>query len=70
MSAGYKPRSITVAPREPPATAKKPEDRQNTQEGCERAVLESEVAVTVAARSAFRPPLAPYCRSAERDSAR
>ena len=57
-SAGYKPRSITVAPRGPPASAKKPEDRQGTQEGCERAVLESEVAVTVAARSAFRP-LAP-----------
>ena len=48
-SAGYKPRSITVAPRGPPASAKKPEDRQGTQEGCERAVLESEVAVTVAA---------------------
>ena len=43
-SAGYKPRSITVAPRGPPASAKKPEDRQGTQEGCERAVLESEVA--------------------------
>ncbi|OFL19440.1 hypothetical protein HMPREF2779_08270 [Rothia sp. HMSC069C03] len=68
-SAGYKPRSITVAPRGPPASAKKPEDRQSTQEGCERAVLESEVAVTVAARSAFRP-LAPYGRSTERDSAR
>ena len=68
-SAGYKPRSITVAPRGPPASAKKPEDRQGTQEGCERAVLESEVAVTVAARSAFRP-LAPYGRSTERDSAR
>lgn len=68
-SAGYKPRSITVAPRVPPASAKKPEDRQGAQEGCERAVLESEVAVTVAARSAFRP-LAPYGRSTERDSAR
>ncbi len=68
-SVGYKPRSITVAPRVPPASAKKPEDRQGTQEGCERAVLESEVAVTVAARSAFRP-LAPYGRSTEQDSAR
>ena len=35
----------------------------------QKQVSESEVAVTVAARSAFRP-LAPYGRSTERDSAR